>query len=221
MALRLCLAEQARLVPSGGPFAAEPLKLLVAALAAVFLISDPAAVVLRGAQLFGATSRYAGLEWTFVRIKYHHINEDKKPENDKNAPWFADAPGADANLTYRLRSATSIVVHDPVVVPLEEQTGRTNFAGGAAQQWILVGGAERELVDPSLNEDVLKRSAQVSGGRYVPARDAGTRPQLLAALPLQGPERGRQDLWNTGWAFGAVVLLLGVEWTLRRRWGMQ
>lgn len=78
-------------MPRRGRFATGSLELLFAALAAVFLISEPASVVLRGAQLFGATGRYAGLEWTFVRIKYHYINEDKKPENDKNAPWFVDA----------------------------------------------------------------------------------------------------------------------------------
>jgi hypothetical protein len=101
-----------------------------------------------------------------------------------------------------------------------QRPGRPNFAGGTARRWILVGGAERELADPRLNEDVLRRIAQASGGRYLPAREAGTLPQLLAAIPLQGPERERQDLWNNGWAFSAVVLVLAAEWILRRRWGM-
>lgn len=107
-------------MPLGGPFADRPLGLFSAALVAVFLIGDPASAGLKASQLFGATGRYAGLEWTFVRIKYHYINEDDNPRNEKDAPWFVDAPGADANLTYRFRSATSIVVHDPVVVTLED-----------------------------------------------------------------------------------------------------
>ena len=29
------------------------------------------------------------------------------------------------------------------------------------------------------------------------------------------------DLWNTGWSFGAIVLLLSAEWVLRRLWGLR
>jgi hypothetical protein len=102
-----------------------------------------------------------------------------------------------------------------------QRPGRPDFAGTTAQRWMLAGGAERELADPRLNADVLRRIAQASGGRYLPARDAAMLPQLLAAIPLQGPERERQDLWHNGWAFGAVVLALAAEWILRRRWGMR
>jgi len=29
------------------------------------------------------------------------------------------------------------------------------------------------------------------------------------------------DVWHTGWALGMLVLLLGSEWILRRRWGLR
>jgi hypothetical protein len=31
----------------------------------------------------------------------------------------------------------------------------------------------------------------------------------------------RRDLWHTGWSFAAILILLGAEWVLRRRWGLR
>jgi hypothetical protein len=73
------------------------------------------------AQLLGPATSFAGLEWTFVRVKYHYINEETDTREEKDQPWFVDAPGADANLTYRVKSATSILVRDPIVLPLEDE----------------------------------------------------------------------------------------------------
>ena len=39
---------------------------------------------------------------------------------------------------------------------------------------MLVGGADVEMTEPRLNEAVLRRIAETTGGRYVPAREAGT-----------------------------------------------
>jgi hypothetical protein len=30
-----------------------------------------------------------------------------------------------------------------------------------------------------------------------------------------------RDLWHNAWSFAAIVLLLGAEWILRRRWGLR
>jgi hypothetical protein len=139
------------------------------------------------------------------------------PDGEQRQPGVGLADAATGTYRAALRMDQRGVYGVTVSV---QRPGRPNFAGGTARRWILVGGAERELADPRLNEDVLRRIAQASGGRYLPAREAGTLPQLLAAIPLQGPERERQDLWNNGWAFSAVVLVLAAEWILRRRWGM-
>jgi hypothetical protein len=31
----------------------------------------------------------------------------------------------------------------------------------------------------------------------------------------------RRDLWHNGWSFAVIVLLLGAEWVVRRRWGLR
>jgi hypothetical protein len=66
-------------------------------------------------------ARYAGLQWTFVRIRYHAWTVPPgsrlSPEDE---PWFIDAPAAEQNLSRRVRTATAIQVNDPVVLTLED-----------------------------------------------------------------------------------------------------
>jgi hypothetical protein len=92
---------------------------------------------------------------------------------------------------------------------------------GSAVRWFHVGGVDREFVDPRLNEPWLRRLAQATGGRYLPASDATQVERLLQeATPRQDtPER--RDLWHEPWAFALVVGLLSTEWILRRRWGLR
>jgi hypothetical protein len=68
--------------------------------------------------------RFAGLQWTFARIKY---NTYSGPASTNlrvgywDEPWAIDAPAAEQNLTRRIRSVTSISVADPVVITLDDE----------------------------------------------------------------------------------------------------
>jgi hypothetical protein len=92
---------------------------------------------------------------------------------------------------------------------------------GIADRWMYVGGADREFADPRLNEGFLRRVARTSGGRYVRAADASKVPAWLQASVPQNAAPERRDLWHEPWAFGLVIVLLSVEWILRRRWGLR
>jgi hypothetical protein len=86
---------------------------------------------------------------------------------------------------------------------------------------MLVGGADREMTDPRLNTQVLERIALASGGGMVNPRDFAA---LLSALHGRVPAARlavTHDLWDTRWSFAALVLLLGAEWIVRRRWGLR
>ena len=92
--------------------------------------------------------------------------------------------------------------------------------GEADARW-LVGGLDRELADPQLNEPALRRLAEAAGGQYLAADAAADAPRWLARRPAaEGPTEWR-DAWHTGWLFGLIVALVSFEWTLRRRWGMR
>ena len=92
---------------------------------------------------------------------------------------------------------------------------------GDANRWFLVGGSDRELADPRLNEGFLRRVARASEGRYVRAADAsGIVSWLQDRLPQEAASE-RRDLWHQPWAFMLVTGLMAAEWILRRRWGLR
>jgi hypothetical protein len=64
--------------------------------------------------------RFAGLEWTFVRIRYSSWNTDAFRARYWSDPWAIDGPAAEQNLSRRLRTVTTIQVNDPIVLTLED-----------------------------------------------------------------------------------------------------
>jgi len=90
-----------------------------------------------------------------------------------------------------------------------------------ADRWFLVGGADLEMADPRLNEQVLQRIATASGGRYLAADQASELPSLLSAVEPEVSAPQLQELWHNIWIFVVVMTLLAGEWVLRRRWGLR
>jgi len=89
------------------------------ALAAAALFASAAPAL--WAQLPAAPDdRYAGLQWRFVRVKYHFTTENTHIQQDfYGEPWYIDAPAAEQNLSRRVKTATAIQVEDPIVLPLD------------------------------------------------------------------------------------------------------
>ena len=116
------------------------------------------------------------------------------------AEFSAGAPGV-----YRVEATADIGDRAPVT----------------AAEWILIGGADAELTDPRLHDQVLRRVATASNGRYLEIADLGDlRNLLLAGAPAEAPSVTR-DLWHGLWSFLLVILVLTAEWSLRRVWGMR
>jgi hypothetical protein len=65
--------------------------------------------------------RFAGLQWTFVRIRYTAWTfPPRSGLSPYDEPWYIDAPAAEWNLSRRLRTATAIQVNDPIDLRLED-----------------------------------------------------------------------------------------------------
>ena len=68
-----------------------------------------------------ADDRFAGLQWRFVRIKYHHKFESGRVAQDfYGEPWGIDAPAAEQNLSRRIKTATAIQVEDPILLTVDD-----------------------------------------------------------------------------------------------------
>jgi uncharacterized membrane protein len=92
---------------------------------------------------------------------------------------------------------------------------------GTAVTVALVGGSDLEMTDPRVNVELLERIAVASGGRVIAQPDiAALADRLRAGVPA-ARLAVQQDLWHTGWAFAFIVVMLGAEWGLRRRWGLR
>jgi hypothetical protein len=77
---------------------------------------------------------------------------------------------------------------------------------------------ETEVVTDSL---CLRRLCESSGGRLI---DPGDLPELLKELNGEkvdaAPRTRLTPLWNEAWVFYLAGLLFGLDWFLRRRWGL-
>ncbi len=110
----------------------------------------------------------------------------------------------------------------PGLFRVDAEARRDGRLLGLAREWALVGGTDRELADPRRNDQVLDRIAQLTGGRRVDAAEVPQLRQLLSAAAAAGARRTEQrELWHTPWMLALIVGLLGLEWALRRRWGLR
>jgi hypothetical protein len=67
-----------------------------------------------------AQDRFAGLQWTFARVKYEAHTLPRFRGGPYDEPWSIDYDAAELNLSRRLRTATAIQVGDPIVVTIED-----------------------------------------------------------------------------------------------------
>ena len=90
----------------------------------------------------------------------------------------------------------------------------------ALEEVVLVEPAGPELREPAARPSLLKALAEVTGGQYL-----GQTSILPGDLKLQTPRvlqaNWRKDLalWSRWWSLALAVLLLGLDWLLRRRYG--
>jgi len=98
---------------------------LLALMTGVLLVAGPAVAPRAVAQItVSSDDRFAGLQWTFVRVKYNTYAGQARTDlriGYWEEPWAIDAPAAEQNLTRRIRSVTSIDVADPIVLTLDDE----------------------------------------------------------------------------------------------------
>ncbi|MGB8169942.1 MAG: hypothetical protein WCF18_20735, partial [Chthoniobacteraceae bacterium] len=71
-----------------------------------------------------------------------------------------------------------------------------------------------------LNEDLLRQMSAATGGQYLREEDLARLPDLLAPMSQGRIVESDTVLWQSYWWFIPIVLLLTIEWIIRKRVGM-
>ncbi|MCE5278989.1 MAG: hypothetical protein ABFD92_19370 [Planctomycetaceae bacterium] len=106
---------------------------------------------------------------------------------------------------------------------LEKQGTYQLRAGGQDSRFansvdIVATATDYEQLEPAMQETLLRKMADLSGGRYLTVREW---PALAGLLESKGRtiiERKPKDLWDFWPVYVMLVLLAGSEWYLRRRY---
>jgi uncharacterized membrane protein len=93
---------------------------------------------------------------------------------------------------------------------------------GSARARFLVNRQDLELDNPSADADTLKSLAAMTGGRSLAPEQL---PELIRELTENTPQldvqqETKKTFWDTWAFFLTVVALLGLQWYLRKRWGL-
>jgi len=93
---------------------------------------------------------------------------------------------------------------------------------GEDRQLLVCEAGDRELADLRAKPDLMASIARASGGQPFALTDRQGPPaaSVLGSPPPVTVEYRHTPLWDRSWWLGAIVLLLTVEWTLRRLNGM-
>lgn len=105
-------------------------------------------------------------------------------------------------------------------------TGEFRFRGegirnqetlGSDEGRIYIEAYSAELTKTNLNEHLLKTVARESGGVYVRANDFENLETIIPAKSQLVYEKSEKPIWNHPFFLFSIVLLLSVEWFIRKR----
>ena len=100
------------------------------------------------------------------------------------------------------------------------EAGTRERSLGEGSTWVQSAPLESELYDAQLRRDALERLATETGGRLYDRDSAHAVADDLAFSREGSTLLERRDLWDMPIVFMILAVLLGVEWGLRRRWGL-
>lgn len=178
---------------------------------AVALETPPAAVPGEAAQVavFVRTAAFAAVPDAEVSVRI--------TAPDGRIETISPSGGGDEQGRYTVRFRPE----QPGVYGVAASAERAGESLGTAATAMLVGGWDPEMTAPRLDRALLERVALGSGGRLIQSGEAAALADSLVTAVPDARLAVRHDLWHNGWSLFAIVLLLGAEWGLRRRWGLR
>ena len=124
----------------------------------------------------------------------------------------SDEGGLYRGKTAALEPGNYEVTIESAAVPEGKIQARTEFKVEAGQK------IERTLL--SVNEDLLRQISLTSGGQYFREEQIDQIVKLLEPMSAGNIEESETSLLESKWWFALLVLLLTLEWLIRKRVGM-
>ncbi|PIE22813.1 MAG: hypothetical protein CSA62_10210 [Planctomycetota bacterium] len=162
-----------------------------------------------------------------VRVHVQLLDEDYNPVLEEKTTIHLRSPGGEL-LPIELPRLLGQPGEFEALVPFEEDgvysilVYESAQPGGRplAREDVVVEIPDKELAFASMNEKGLQELAQQGGGRYAPLHRVN---ELLAAFDGRGAglkvlDRKTREIWDQAWTLLLVLLLLSLEWILRKKW---
>ena len=166
---------------------------------------------------------------TAVPIAVRVVTPAFEPVSDAGVQVRVEEPGGAARtLTASLDSTepglyrASLLTLAPGVHRIDVDATRGGQSLGRTSVQVLAGGTDPEFVDPRRNDAVLRRLGEATGGALLEASALDGLPDRIRKAAASPTARlVERDVWHNGWSFVIICALLGLEWALRRRWGLR
>ena len=173
----------------------------------------------------GAISYAAG---DSVDIRVQLLGLDGKPSNSATADalvWKGEEVVGTVGLTadpdvpglYHGRSASLPEGDYEVSV---RAAGYSTTALKARSEFVVSPPESGELAQTAANVELLEQMSNASRGVYLREEQMGKLPELLDPLSSGRVVESSMVIWQSYWWFAAMILLLAVEWILRKRAGL-
>jgi uncharacterized membrane protein len=133
--------------------------------------------------------------------------------HEQVTPMLADSASA--------RFTARVAAGDAGITRVHAEASRAGTPVGTADLPFLSGAFDRELADPRLDRRALSLLAEASGGTYLDADHAADAARFLRNRSDVATPDDWTDAWHSPWMLGLIIAALGVEWTLRRQWGLK
>ncbi len=98
--------------------------------------------------------------------------------------------------------------------------GYSDAARKARSQFVVLAPESGEMNQTAANESLLKQMATDTGGAFLREEDMSSLPELLSPLSSGRVVESETLIWHSYWWFASIVILLTVEWVLRKWAGL-
>ncbi len=99
-------------------------------------------------------------------------------------------------------------------------SGMSDSALKARSELIVEGLESGEMTATNANEELLSQMSAASAGVMLREEDVGRLPELLRPFSHGRILESETLIWQSYWWFAAMILLLTIEWVLRKRAGL-